>query len=49
MLQQTRGDAQIHMIARMKDKSLPSFFKTAQDALANLWQALVNPQALQEA
>jgi hypothetical protein len=49
MLRRTRGDAQIHMIAGMKDESLPGFFESAQDALANLRQALVNPQALREA
>jgi hypothetical protein len=49
MLRRTRGDAQIHMIAGMKDESLPGFFETARDALAHLRQALVNPQALREA
>jgi Zinc knuckle len=49
MLRRTKGDAQIHMIAGMKDESLPGFFETAQDALANLRQALVNPQATREA
>jgi hypothetical protein len=49
ILRYTRGDAQIYMIAGMKDKLLPGFFKSAQDALATLQQALVNPQASQEA
>ena len=49
MLRRTRGNAQIHMIAGMKDELLPGFFETAQDALATLQQALINPQALREA
>jgi hypothetical protein len=49
MLRRTRGDAQVHMIARMTDELLPSFFKSVQDALATLWQALMNPQASREA
>ena len=49
MLRRTSGDAQTHMIAGMKDKRLPGFFKTAQDALAALRQALTNPQAVREA
>ena len=49
MLRRTRGDAQIHMIAGMKDETLPGFFEMAQEALTNLRQALVNPQALREA
>ena len=49
MLRRTRGDSQIHMIARIKDELLLGFFETAQDALAALRQALVNPQALREA
>ena len=49
MLRHTSGDAQTHMIAGMKDKRLSGFFKTAQDALAALRQALTNPQAVREA
>ena len=49
MLRRTSEDAQTHMIAGMKDKRLPGFFKTAQDALAALRQALTNPQAVREA
>jgi hypothetical protein len=45
MLRRSKGDSQIHMIVGMKDELLPGFFKTAQDALANLRKALVNPQA----
>jgi hypothetical protein len=37
------------MIAGIKDELLPGFFETAQDALAALRQALMNPQALREA
>ena len=49
MLRRTKGDAQVHMLAGMKDERLPGFFETAQDVLTALRQALVNPQALQEA
>jgi hypothetical protein len=42
MLRRTQGDAQVHMIAGITDKLLPSFFELAQDALATLQQALVN-------
>ena len=33
MLRRTKGDAQVHMLAGMKDKRLPGFFETAQDVL----------------
>jgi hypothetical protein len=46
MLRYTKGDAQIHMLASIKDKLLPRTFETVQDALVSLQQALVNPQAL---
>ena len=49
ILRRTKGDAQIHVIAGMKDEQLPGFFETAEDALATLRQALVNPQAVREA
>jgi hypothetical protein len=49
MLRRTKGDAQIYMLAGMGDKLLPGTFKTVQDALVTLRQALVNPQALQVA
>jgi hypothetical protein len=49
MLRRTKGDAQIHMLAGIRDKLLPGTFKTVQDALVSLRQALVNPQALQVA
>lgn len=49
MLRRTRGDAQVHMIAGMKDELLPGYFWTAQDAMNSLRQALVNPQAKREA
>ena len=49
MLRHTTGNAQTHMISGMKNRQLPGFFETAQDALTALWQALVNPQALEEA
>jgi hypothetical protein len=37
------------MIAGMKNKELPGFFHTAQDALNSLEHALTNPQATKEA
>ena len=43
MLRHTTGNAQTHMISGMKDRLLPGFFETAQDALTALRQALVNP------
>ena len=43
MLRRTKGDAQVYILAGMKDKRLPGFFETAQDALTALRQALVNP------
>jgi hypothetical protein len=49
MLRRTRGDVQVYIIVKMKDKLLSSFFESAQDVLATLQQALVNLQALQEA
>jgi hypothetical protein len=49
MLRCTKGDAQIHMLAGIKDKLLPGTFETVQDAFVSLRQALVNPQALQVA
>jgi len=49
MLRRTRGNAQIHIIAGMKDELLPGYFETAQDAMDSLRQALVNPQAKREA
>jgi hypothetical protein len=49
MLRRTKEDAQIHMLASIGDKLLPRTFKTVQDALVTLRQALVNPQALQVA
>jgi hypothetical protein len=49
MLSRTSGDAQVHMNTGIKDKLLPRFFRTVQDALVCLQQALTNPYALQEA
>ena len=49
MLRRTKGEAQTHLIAGMKDSSSPGFFETAQEALDSLYQALVNPQAVREA
>jgi hypothetical protein len=49
MLRRTKKGAQIHMLAGIRDKLLPRTFKTVQDALVSLRQALVNPQALQVA
>ena len=49
MLCRTRGDAQVYIIAGMKNELLPGFFEIAQNALATLQQALVNSQATQEA
>jgi hypothetical protein len=49
MLRRTKGNAQVHMIAGMKNKELPGFFHTAQDALNSLEHALTNPQATKEA
>jgi hypothetical protein len=34
------------MLAGIEDELLPKTFKTVQDALVTLQQALVNPQAL---
>ena len=49
MLRRTWGNAQIHIIAGMKDELLPGYFETAQNAMDSLRQALVNPQAKREA
>lgn len=49
MLRRTRGYAQIHMIAGMKDPNSPGFFNSSDEALFSLRQAFVNPQALKEA
>jgi hypothetical protein len=49
MLSRTSGDAQVHMNTGMKNKLLPGFFRTVQDALVCLQQALTNPHALREA
>ena len=43
ILRRTKGDAQVYILAGMKDKRLPGFFETAQDVLTALRQALVNP------
>jgi hypothetical protein len=47
MLRYTKENTQIHMLAGIEDKLLPRTFKTVQDALVTLQQALVNLQALQ--
>jgi hypothetical protein len=49
LLRRTRGEAQVHMLAGMKDRELPGFFYTHEEALASLEQALTNPQASKEA
>jgi hypothetical protein len=49
MLSRTSGDTQVHMNTGMKNKLLPGFFWTVQDALVCLQQALTNPYVLQEA
>jgi hypothetical protein len=49
MLRRTTGDAQTHMLAGIKNKLLPGFFGTAENALLALEQALTNPRAAQEA
>jgi hypothetical protein len=46
MLRRTKEDAQIHMLAGIRDKLLPRTFETVQDALVTLRQALINLQAL---
>jgi hypothetical protein len=49
MLSCTSEDAQVHMNTGIKNKLLPRFFWTVQDALVCLKQALTNPYVLQEA
>jgi hypothetical protein len=49
MLRRTTGNAQTHMLAGIKNKLLPGFFGTAENALLALQQALTNPRAAQEA
>jgi hypothetical protein len=46
MLRCTKEDAQIHMLASIRDKLLFKTFETVQNAFITLRQALVNPQAL---
>ena len=36
MLRRTKGDAQVHILAGIKDEQLPGFFETAQDVLTAL-------------
>jgi hypothetical protein len=46
MLSRISRDAQVHMNTGIKNKLLPRFFQTVQDALVCLQQALTNPYVL---
>jgi hypothetical protein len=49
MLSCISEDAQVHINTGIKNKLLPEFFWTVQDALVCLKQALTNPYVLREA